>query len=223
MRAILLAALLTVAPAALLATPVGAQDARPGPQQHAPQQQAPQQQAPQTVQEQEGAAAAAESLRSGQPNTGVSRDGEPQRPGDLQNWDTSERRSPAGQPGQAAQEGLTSPDVVDSLGPEPTPQGTRPPDEDVDGGVPAQAADAQELSPLYVALHHVRRAPPGLDGTPVARPNDVAAEPQKDASRRFPPPAAEQQGDAAPMEGAPAEEQGGETVPPAAQQRGQGG
>lgn len=73
-------------------------------------------------------------------------------------------------PDEAEQRGLTAPEVQRSLMPNPTPQGTRPPE-------PTEKNAEPVRSGLYQALNAVRRAPPGLDGHPIPRPNTFASEP----------------------------------------------
>lgn len=63
------------------------------------------------------------------------------------------------------------PEVQKSQDPQPTPQGTRPPD--------AASSAATGSSELQQALAAVRRAPPDLNGNPVPRPNQWASEPDQ--------------------------------------------
>jgi glucose/arabinose dehydrogenase len=73
-----------------------------------------------------------------------------------------------GQPNQAEEAGLTDEEVEDSLPPEPEPTGVRPP----------ESVEEVEAMDLYAVLREVRRAPPGLDGEPIMRPNAWASEPE---------------------------------------------
>lgn len=67
------------------------------------------------------------------------------------------------------QRGLTDPGIKAAQQPDPNEQGVRSPDPDT---------DAENQTPrLADALDAVRRAPPGLDGTPIPRPNPWASEP----------------------------------------------
>lgn len=94
---------------------------------------------------------------------------QPNWPPGLQNWDTSGRDPEGGNPNEAEQRGLTSPEVKESMMPGPTAQGTRPPESD----------DVQDRrAALYDAIRAVRRAPPALDGRPIPRPNPLASEPE---------------------------------------------
>ena len=68
-----------------------------------------------------------------------------------------------------AQELKSNPEVRASQLPDPTPQGTRPPDPI---GAPA------DRSELWNALQAVWRAPPDLQGIPVPRPNQWASNPE---------------------------------------------
>ena len=76
----------------------------------------------------------------------------------------------AQQPNQAEEEGLTSPNVVESQGAQPTDQGNRAPD----------VLDQEDKPTLYGALSRLRQAPPSLEGEPVPRPNAFASEPAKE-------------------------------------------
>ncbi|MBP2295046.1 hypothetical protein [Azospirillum rugosum] len=78
--------------------------------------------------------------------------------------------SPSGQ--DKAQRVTNSPDVRASQLPNPTPQGTRPPDPI---GAPVK------MSELWNALQGVWRAPPDLQGEPVPRPNEWASNPDNPA------------------------------------------
>lgn len=49
---------------------------------------------------------------------------------------------------------------------------------DEQGMRPHEAVEVEDDVDLYSLLQAVRRAPPGLDGAPVARPNAVASEPE---------------------------------------------
>jgi hypothetical protein len=74
-------------------------------------------------------------------------------------------------PQQAIEEGeaILNEDVLESgVLREPDEQGMRPPE-------PVDESDAVDL---YALLAQLRRAPPGLDGQPVARPNLWASEPE---------------------------------------------
>jgi hypothetical protein len=73
-----------------------------------------------------------------------------------------------GQPDQAEEAGLHSDEVEESLPPEPEPTGIRPP----------ELVEENEAADLYALLWEVRRAPPGLDGEPIMRPNAWASEPE---------------------------------------------
>ena len=76
----------------------------------------------------------------------------------------------AQQPNQAEQEGLTSPNVQESLGAQPADVGTRAPD----------VLDQEDKPTLYNALSRLRQAPPSLEGEPIPRPNEFASEPAKE-------------------------------------------
>lgn len=65
----------------------------------------------------------------------------------------------------------TDPSVVESQLPTPTPQGTRAPD--------AETGQATAAPSLQDALAALRQAPPDLQGNPVQRPNQLAAEPNQ--------------------------------------------
>ncbi|WP_119678794.1 hypothetical protein [Indioceanicola profundi] len=113
---------------------------------------------------------------------------EPNWPGDTQNWDTSRRDSGPGNPGEAEQKGLTSPEVQESQAGQPTQQGTRAPNASVNGEAEAAGGgEAQGGSPLYAALHWARAMPVDLNGNPVPRPNAYASEPVADQKLTFPP------------------------------------
>jgi len=73
-----------------------------------------------------------------------------------------------GQPDQAEEAGLLSDSVEESLGPEPDDTGARSP----------EIVEEVEAVDLYALLWEVRRAPPGLDGAPIMRPNAWASEPE---------------------------------------------
>ncbi|HEV7369169.1 hypothetical protein [Arenibaculum sp.] len=133
--------------------------AQPAPAQPAPDQPAPDQPAP--AQQEQGAA----------PATGLDTGSDPNWPPGLQNWHNPER-SPPGNPDEAEQRGLTSPEVERSQMPAPTQQGTRSP-EPADGNETV----VEEMA-LYDALALVRQAPPTVDGRPIARPNPLASEPE---------------------------------------------
>ncbi len=96
---------------------------------------------------------------------------QPNRPSGVESWDSSPWEPPHVDPGEAERRGLLSPEVQESLMPEPTPQGTRPPEPTVTDETRAD---------LYTLLSAVRRAPPGLDGRPIPRPNPLASEPAKE-------------------------------------------
>lgn len=102
---------------------------------------------------------------------------EPNWPPGLEEWN-SDPRDPPVDPLEAERRGLTSPEVEESLPPDPTEQGTRPPT--VVEGEEGEEAD------LYTLLSRVRSAPPGLDGQPVPRPNDLASEPVKEMPSQAP-------------------------------------
>ncbi|HYE52503.1 MAG TPA: hypothetical protein VEB20_23110 [Azospirillaceae bacterium] len=89
--------------------------------------------------------------------------------GNLQNQDAARRTPKGGDPNEAERKGLTSPEVQRSQDPQPTPQGTRPPN--------AQTSTNANPEALYAALQKVRAAPPGLDGKPIPRPNPLGSEP----------------------------------------------
>jgi len=74
-----------------------------------------------------------------------------------------------GNPSQAEDAGLTSPEVQKSQDPMPTKEGNRSPNV-------TQKEDARTT--LYQALADVRRAPPMVSGEPIPRPNQFASEPQ---------------------------------------------
>jgi hypothetical protein len=74
-----------------------------------------------------------------------------------------------GNPNEAENRGLTSPEVKNNQDPMPTEQGNKPP------SVTNGEASRQEL---YQALAAVRRAPPMISGEPIPRPNQFASEPQ---------------------------------------------
>ncbi|MGQ9370335.1 hypothetical protein [Azospirillum sp. ST 5-10] len=92
----------------------------------------------------------------------------PDWPAGVRSWHSGEDAPKGGDPDEAERRGLTSPEVKDSQMPEPTQQGTRPPE-------PSDTEQAKVE--LYGALNEVRRAPPGLDGRPTPRPNPFASEP----------------------------------------------
>jgi hypothetical protein len=73
-----------------------------------------------------------------------------------------------GQPNQAEEAGLHSDEVEESLPPEPDPTGIRSP----------EVVEEVEALDLYSLLREVRRAPPGLDGQTIMRPNAWASEPE---------------------------------------------
>jgi len=100
------------------------------------------------------------------------RENRPDWPQGLESWDSEEREPENPDPNEAERRGLTSPAVKDSLMPNPTPQGNRPPE-------PAVTEEFAAGTTLYGALFDVRRAPPTLDGarrTP--RPNPLGSEPE---------------------------------------------
>ncbi|WP_029007490.1 hypothetical protein [Azospirillum halopraeferens] len=97
------------------------------------------------------------------------RDTGPDWPAGVESWHSGEDAPRNGNPQEAEQRGLTSPEVEDSQMPEPTRQGTRSPE---------PTGSAQADLALYEALSLVRRAPPGLDGRPTPRPNAYASEPE---------------------------------------------
>ncbi|HSK41996.1 MAG TPA: hypothetical protein VK943_19685 [Arenibaculum sp.] len=111
-------------------------------------------------------AAAQEALPSLTDEEGVSREAPPDWPGDTDEWHTGTEPEGA-DPDEAETRGLTDADVRESQGPESSPQGTRSP-ESLGGGTPVLLADL---------LRDFRRAPPGLDGRPIQRPNPLASEP----------------------------------------------
>jgi hypothetical protein len=94
---------------------------------------------------------------------------DPNWPAGLREWDSSERNPKGGNPDEAEKRGLTSPEVQKSQMPQPTAQGTRPPE---------TPTIEEEHSGLYAALSAVRRAPTLLDGTTMPRPNKYASEPE---------------------------------------------
>lgn len=89
----------------------------------------------------------------------------------------SPAQDPEGNPLEAEQRGLTSEEVRESVPPDPTEQGTRPPE--LLEGEEEVEADGEEVD-LYAILDRVRRAPPGLDGRPIPRPNPLGSEPAKE-------------------------------------------
>jgi hypothetical protein len=94
---------------------------------------------------------------------------DPGWPPGLGSWEGPPPPS-GGDPDEAENRGLTSPEVERSQMPEPTQQGTRSPEE-------TNTTRAEDAA-LYEALAQVRRAPPGLDGRPVTRPNPLGSEPE---------------------------------------------
>lgn len=119
-------------------------------------------------------AAAQQSQPSLTGEEGVSRENPPDWPGGLEDWDSSEREPQNVNPDEAEQRGLTSPDVQRSQMPEPTAQGTRPPGLEEDETDETDAASDMTVSQL---LREFRRAPPGLDGQRIARPNPLGSGP----------------------------------------------
>lgn len=101
------------------------------------------------------------------PDTGS----DPNWPQGLESWHDPEP-SPPGNPDEAEDRGLTSPEVERSQMPEPTQQGTRSPE-----SIDENETVAEEMA-LYDALALVRQAPPAVDGRPIARPNPLASEPE---------------------------------------------
>lgn len=149
------------------------------------------------------------------PPEGINQGSAPNWPAGLENWDTKERDPENPDPDEAERRGLTSPEVQESLAPNPTEQGTRPPDADVAGEAESDIGEqAEGGSPLYAALHWVRRAPPDLEGNPVPRPNEVASEPLADRDLVFPKQPAAQQ---TPTDAVQAEEDGPQEAAPAKQ------
>lgn len=94
---------------------------------------------------------------------------DPNWPPGLESWDGPPPPT-GGDPDEAENRGLTSPEVERSQMPEPTQQGTRSPEE-------VNTTQTEEAT-LYEALAQVRRAPPGLDGRPITRPNPLGSEPE---------------------------------------------
>ena len=76
----------------------------------------------------------------------------------------------AQQPNQAEQEGLTAPEVIESLDTNPSDQGALTP----------EVIDREDQPALYALLSRLRQAPPSLDGEPIPRPNAFASEPAKE-------------------------------------------
>lgn len=95
---------------------------------------------------------------------------------DLRGRSTMSREPQTGIPGAEApgqesqRRGLRDQDVKDTQLGQPSQQGVRSP----------EVQQAGATNGLFKALAAVRRAPPGLDGVPIPRPNEVASEPEVD-------------------------------------------
>lgn len=99
---------------------------------------------------------------------GVEQGTDPAWPRGTDRWRSEAWDPPAPDPNEAERRGLTSPEVRNSQMDGPNQQGTRAPEPEAAGEQPAG---------LYQALSAVRRAPPGLDGRPIQRPNALGSEP----------------------------------------------
>ncbi|WP_375262158.1 hypothetical protein [Palleronia sp.] len=93
----------------------------------------------------------------------------PDWPAGLEDWDSSPR-DVEGDPDEAEERGLLSPDVTEHSAEGPTEQGTRT----------TETLEEEDDESLYFLLSRVRTNPPGLDGTPIPRPNPLASEPAKE-------------------------------------------
>lgn len=95
---------------------------------------------------------------------------QPDWPPRVEQWQSQERDPARVDPDAAQEKGLTQPEVLHSMAPPPTEQGTRPPEA-------ADRTGEERSVSLYELLRVVRAAPPGLDGTPTPRPNPFGSEP----------------------------------------------
>ena len=93
----------------------------------------------------------------------------PDWPAGLQDWDNPPR-DPEGNPNEAEERGLLSPEVQENDAEGPTEQGTRT----------TETLDEEEDPGLYQLLAIVRASPPGIDGELISRPNPLASEPVKE-------------------------------------------
>ena len=93
----------------------------------------------------------------------------PNWPEGLDNWDNP-ARDPEGNPNEAEERGLTSPEVQENSAEGPTEQGTRT----------TETVGEEEEQGLYQLLAVVRASPPDVDGNSIPRPNPLASEPSKE-------------------------------------------